>query len=82
MGSPVLTALNIDYIKNHKDNLGLGILLFLLTFMVALSHRIIYSHYLFRFMNIGIRLSILVSTIIYNKALKYSPLADKQFREA
>lgn len=82
MASPVLTALNIDYLKNHKDSLSLGIILFLLTFMVALSHRIIYSQYLFRFMNIGIRLSILVSTIIYSKALKYSPLADKQFREA
>ena len=33
-------------------------------------------------MNLGIRLSNVVTMIVYNKALKYSPLADKKFTEA
>lgn len=82
MASPVLTALNIDYLTNHKDNLQQGILLFLLTIVVTLLHRIIFSQYLYRFMNLGIRLSNIVTMIVYNKSLRYSPLADKEFSEA
>lgn len=82
MASPVLTALNIDYLTNHRDNLNHGIFLFILTIIVTLSHRILFSQYLYRFMNLGIRLSNIVTMIVYNKSLKYSPLADKEFSEA
>jgi len=79
---PVLTALNVDYMENYRDNVTRGILLFLLTFAVSVAHRIIFSQYFYRFMNLGIRLSSVVTMIIYNKALKYSPTSDKKFTEA
>ena len=77
MSFPLLTAVNIDYLDNHRDNVTRGILLFLLTFFISVTHRIIFSQYFFRFMNLGIRLSNVVTMIVYNKSLKYSPTANK-----
>lgn len=82
MAFPILTALNIDYLTNNRDDIEVGILLFLLTLVVSIVHRIAFSQYLYRFQNLGIRLSNVVTMIIYNKSLKYSPLADKEFSEA
>ena len=77
MSFPLLTALNIDYLQNHRDDLTRGIILFLMTFFISVIHRIVFSHYFFQFMNLGIRLSNVVTMIIYNKSLKYSPVANK-----
>ena len=79
---PVLTALNVDYLENHRDDVTKGILLFLLTFAVSVLHRVVFSQYFYRFMNLGIRLSNVVTMIVYDKALRYSPTADKKFTEA
>jgi ABC-type bacteriocin/lantibiotic exporter with double-glycine peptidase domain len=54
----------------------------LLTLFISVIQRIIFSQYFYHFMNLGIRLSNVVTMIVYNKSLKYAPLADKQFSEA
>ena len=79
---PVLTALNIDYLNNHRNDVKRGVLLFFLTFGVSVVHRVLFSQYFYRFMNLGIRLSNVVTMIIYNKSLKYSVEASKEFSEA
>ena len=79
---PILVGLNIDYFENHRDDLERGILMFLLTLVVSIVHRLTFSQFLYRFMELGIRLSNVITMIVYHKALKYSPMADKEFSEA
>jgi hypothetical protein len=63
-------------------NLGLGIGLFSLTFFVMFAHRITSSQSAYGFRIFGIRLSNVVTMLLYHKSLKYSPMADKEFSEA
>jgi hypothetical protein len=82
VAAPIVTALNIRYISEFRDNIGLGVGLFSLTFAVTFAHRIVNSQSNYGFRTFGIRLSSVVSMLIYNKSLKYSPMADKKYTEA
>ena len=79
---PVITALNTDFLDNKKDDIERGIILFLATILISIVHRLTFSQFFFRFTNLGIRLSNVVTMIIYHKSLKYSPMANKKFSEA
>jgi hypothetical protein len=82
VAAPMLTALNIRYISEFRDDIGLGAGLFSLTFAVTFAHRIANSQSNYGFRTFGIRLSNVVTMLIYNKSLKYSPMGDKKFSEA
>ncbi len=79
MTPPFLTALNIDYLTNHKDELGYGIFLYVIQVLVTLVHRVVFSQYFNVFQNLGVKMANLVTMIVYNKSLKYSPMGDKAF---
>ena len=80
--TPTLTAMNISYIANNRDDVRLGIGLFFLTFLANFANRIATSQSNYGFRTFGIRLSNVVTMLIYNKSLKYSPMGDKAFSEA
>ena len=82
LATPLLTALNIRYISTYRDDVPLGIGLFFLTFLVMFLHRITNYQCDYGFRIFGIRLSNVVTMLIYNKSLKYSPLSEKTFTEA
>ena len=80
--TPTLTAMNISYIANGRDSVKLGVGLFLLTFLANFANRIATSQSNYGFRTFGIRLSNVVTMLIYHKSLKYSPSGDKAFSEA
>ena len=80
--TPTLTAMNIAFIANNREDMKWGVGLFLLTFLANFANRIATSQSNYGFRTFGIRLSNVVTMLIYNKSLKYSPMGDKSFSEA
>jgi hypothetical protein len=76
-----VTALNIDYISNYRDNVGYGVGLFFATFLVAFLTRMTISHMFYRFTILGINLANTVTMMVFTKSLRYSSMADKEFTE-
>ena len=75
--TPALTALTIDYLTNYQNDIGYGVFLFFVTLMLNVIQRAFFSQYFYRFISLGIKLSNLVTMIVYDKALKYTPLSHK-----
>ena len=56
VSAPILTAVNIRYISNGREDLKVGIELFLLTLLVTFAHKIINSQCGYGFRVFGLRL--------------------------
>ena len=80
--TPTLTALSIKFIAENRQDMRWGVALFILTFLANFANRIATSQSQYGFRTFGIRLSNVVTMLIYNKSLKYSPMGDKTFSEA
>ena len=76
---PALTAMNIRYVSSGSEDLKIGIGLLILNIMVNFIQRIINSQNGYGFRIFGLRLSNIVTMLIYKKSLKYSPMSDKTF---
>ena len=79
---PLLTSINIDFIQNHQGDVKYGIQLFFLTLIVSILHRVTWTQFVYKFSMLGLKLSNTMNMLIYQKSLKYSPIADKKYSEA
>jgi ATP-binding cassette, subfamily C (CFTR/MRP), member 1 len=81
MAMPFLTSFNIQYIQSSRD-VSKGIMLFGLTILVCMVQKISFAQLMYKFEFIGIQWCNCLNMMIYNKSLKYSTLANKEFSEA
>jgi ABC-type bacteriocin/lantibiotic exporter with double-glycine peptidase domain len=79
---PVLIYFDIDYINNGQENLSQGIMLFILTTLGFLLFNIVNTYRLYLINYFGVHLSSTINLVIFNKALKFPTLSNRQFTEA
>jgi ABC-type transport system involved in cytochrome bd biosynthesis fused ATPase/permease subunit len=82
LGFPVLTYFDIEYISASQEDISKGVMLFILTTLGLLLFYILSSYRRYRLRYFGINLTNTINLVIFNKALKFPILSNKQFTEA
>ena len=75
---PIFLAKLIDFIKDEKQNLTVGVFLIALLIIVYIVQAILYEHYSFKMFVVGSRIRTAIMNVVYKKSMRLSSSARMQ----